>query len=239
MLGSLPYRFKDWLWRCLVRVQNRILFERAKSIRVARQQRALESTVDYIEKHLPLVQSVGSRHELLTQAFRRADISGDRLILEFGVWMGVSLNLIARLAGKTVFGFDSFEGLPEAWGGDLWKKGDFAVAHLPKVRSNVILVKGWFDSTLPEFLEKHKGQIGFLHIDSDLYSSCKTVLDVLAPRLKPGAVIVFDDYFNFPQWEEGEAKAFGEFLSRTGLACEFIGYNRNGEQLAVLLKEKS
>jgi hypothetical protein len=51
-------------------------------------------------------------------------------------------------------------------------------------------------------------------------------------------VIVLDDYFNFPQWEEGEAKAFSEFLSRTNLSCEFISYNRNGEQLAVLLKEK-
>jgi len=232
------HRAKDRIWRFFVRAQNRVLIERAKAIGVARQQRAMESSLDYIEKHLPYVESVRTRHELIVNSFKRADVSGDRQILEFGVWMGDSLNLIAKHAGKTVFGFDSFEGLPESWGGDLWKKGNFAVSSLPKVRGNVVLVKGWFNETLPEFLEKHSGDIGFLHVDSDLYSSCKTVLDLLQPRLMAGTVIVFDDYFNFPQWQEGEAKAFHEFMERTHMSCEFIGYNRSGEQLAVILREK-
>ena len=55
-------------------------------------------------------------------------------------------------------------------------------------------------------------------------------------RLVPGTVIVFDEFFNYPQWEDGEFKAFQEFLAKTKLSCEFIGYNRNGEQAAVILK---
>jgi hypothetical protein len=55
-------------------------------------------------------------------------------------------------------------------------------------------------------------------------------------RLLPGTVIVFDEFFNYPQWEDGEFKAFQEFLAKTQLSCEFIGYNRNGEQAAVILK---
>jgi len=85
---------------------------------------------------------------------------------------------------------------------------------------------------------EHKGLIGFLHIDSDLYSSAKTIFELLEPRLKPGAVIVFDEYFNFTEWQECEYKAFMEFLGKTGLSFEFIGYNRNEEQVAVVLREQ-
>jgi hypothetical protein len=85
-------------------------------------------------------------------------------------------------------------------------------------------------------LKENPGQIGFLHIDSDLYSSAKTIFELLSSRLRPGAVIVFDEYFNYPEWEEGEYKAFMEFLDKTGLSIEFIGYHRNEEQVAVILK---
>ena len=207
----------------------------AKCIYSARQRRALESTVDYVEKYMPHVESVKSKPELLTKALAQADVSGDRLILEFGVFQGGSINHIARLTSQTVHGFDSFEGLAEIWG-DTWKKGDFLVARLPKVRSNVNLVKGWYNESLSPFLREHKGQVGFLHIDCDLYSSCKTVFELLEPRMGPGTVIVFDEYFNYPQWEDGEFKAWQEYLAKTGLSFEFIGYNRNAEQVAVILK---
>ena len=218
----------------LGQLQDWILLQEAKSIYVARQQRALASTVEYIEKNMPLVESVKSRPKLLTKAFGRADTSGDRLICEFGVFKGVSINHIAKLTGKIVFGFDSFEGLPEKWG-DGWKKGEFAVARLPKVRSNVTLIKGWFNESLPPFLKQNRGSVGFLHVDCDLYSSTKTIFELLEPRLGRGTVIVFDEYFNYPQWEGGEFKAFQEFLSKTRFSCEFIGYHRNGEQVAVIL----
>jgi len=62
---------------------------------------------------------------------------------------------------------------------------------------------------------------------------------LLEPKLKPGAVIVFDEYFNYPGWKQGEYKAFMEFLEKTGYAFEFIGYNRNEEQVAVILRTKT
>ena len=253
MLRKLAFRLRKFVSRVLVFPALRILFRlldslRAgrmrdvglllsgeKSIYLARQRRALAATVEYVEKYLPHVESVTSKPELLSRAFGRADISGDRLICEFGVFAGESINHLAELTPKTLFGFDSFEGLPEEWG-DTWKKGDFVVARLPKVRANVTLVKGWFNESLPPFLQQHTGQMGFVHVDCDLYSSCKTVFALLEPRLGPGTVIVFDEYFNYPQWEDGEFKAFQEFLSRTKRSCEFIGYNRNGEQVAVILK---
>lgn len=206
-----------------------------KSIYQARQHRALISTMEYVEKYMPHVASVKCKPELLTRAFGMADVSGDRLVCEFGVFKGESINHVAKLTPKKLYGFDSFEGLAEEWG-DTWKKGDFLVPRMPSVRDNVTLVKGWFNETLPKFLKENPGKVGFLHVDCDLYSSCKTIFELMESRLVPGTVIVFDEFFNYPQWEDGEFKAFQEFLAKTKLSCEFIGYNRNGEQAAVILK---
>ena len=79
--------------------------------------------------------------------------------------------------------------------------------------------------------------MGFIHIDCDLYSSTKTIFDLLKERIKPGCVLVFDEYFNHPSWEEDEYKAFMEFIAETGLKYEYIGYNRLHEQAAVRIIE--
>jgi hypothetical protein len=120
------------------------------------------------------------------------------LVLEFGVFSGRTINALAEsLSGHSLWGFDSFEGLPETWRSE-FSQGVFKLDSLPAVRENVTLVKGWFDKTLPVFLEKTKGDVGFVHIDCDLYSSSKTVLGLLKDRLRDGAVLVFDEYFNYP-----------------------------------------
>jgi hypothetical protein len=234
MLRKLLARATDAIAYPVGSVMNRVAMRQAVDIPLERRRRALATTVDFVQRHLLQVKPAWSQFELLSDAFPQADISGDRLICEFGVFKGGTINHIATMTPKTVFGFDSFEGLPEAWGRGL-KQGHFALKKLPRVRQNVTLIKGWFDETLPSFLERNQGMIGFLHVDCDLYSSTKIVLDLLQPRLAPGAVIVFDEYFNHPEWEQGEHKAFNEFLAKTGLSFEFIGYNCLGEQLAVKL----
>ena len=245
MFKTLRFRIRKFLFKgvflTLLAVRRWLNFSRIqelKSIPLERQRRALATTVDYVERHMRHLDSVGSKNELLTKAFKHADVTGERLICEFGVFMGHSVNHIAKMTSRPVFGFDSFEGLPERWRDGL-EQGAFAVPKLPKVCNNVTLVKGLFNESLPDFLKNHNGLVGFLHIDSDLYSSAKTIFELLEPRLKPGTVIVFDEYFNYPDWQEGEYKAFMEFLDKTGLAGEFIGYQRNEEQVAVILREKS
>jgi predicted O-methyltransferase YrrM len=200
-------------------------------------QRATETTADYVIKHMIKVDSADSGKDLLTKALAKADLKSDSIVCEFGVFSGSSINHIASLANQPVYGFDSFEGLPEQWRDNIGK-GYFKVAALPKVKSNVTLIKGWFNETLPPFVESHKEPIGFIHIDCDLYSSTKTVFDVLAQRIQPGCVIVFDEYFNYPGWEEGEFKAFQEFIRKSGLDYEYIGYNRRHEQVAVKIKAR-
>lgn len=151
------------------------------------------------------------------------------------MFQGGSINHIAKkLPFSKIDGFDSFEGLPEAWR-DGYAEGSFKMNQLPTVESNVALHKGWFDSTLPAFLEKVESgiNVGYLHVNCDLYSSTKTIFACLANRIKSGTVIVFDEYFNYPGWEGGEFKAFKEFIAYSGLSYEYLTYNRLHEQVAV------
>jgi hypothetical protein len=84
---------------------------------------------------------------------RRALITINGLIMEFGVYKGESINFIADLLpNRQIYGFDSFEGLPETWRYNFYK-GTFKLNNLPEVRKNVVLVKGLFEDTLPKFKE--------------------------------------------------------------------------------------
>ena len=97
---------------------------------------------------------------------------------------------------------------------------------MPRVRSNVVLHKGWFDQTLPIWLKQNVGPISFAHIDCDLYSSTKTIFDLLGRRLTKGSIVVFDEYFGYPNWQAHEFKAFREFVEANGISYDYIGYAR-------------
>jgi hypothetical protein len=81
--------------------------------------------------------------------------------------------------------------------------------------------------------------VAFLHLDADLYSSTVTVLEHVGPRLRPGSVIVFDEYFNYPGWEQHEHRAWLEFVAKTGITYQYVAYTCNNEQVAVVVKEAS
>lgn len=237
-------RFKQLFWKALdsaafpaAVIMNRVAMRQAKDIRLGRHKRALASTVDFVEQHMQKAGAFGSKFDLLSAALAQANLSGEKLICEFGVFRGGTINHIATRTSKTVYGFDSFEGLPESWDQGL-EKGHFSVKQLPKVRPNVTLIKGWFDQTIPPFLKQNAGTAALLHIDCDLYSSTKIVFDLMEPRIAPGTVIVFDEYFNFPDWQNGEHKAFTEYLERTGLTCRYIGYHVKGQQVAAVLESR-
>jgi hypothetical protein len=173
-----------------------------------------------------------SRNEVLDLALRH--LPDDGLVCEFGVFEGASINHIAaRVPHRAVFGFDSFEGLPEHWR-ESFGPGMFTTGgRLPEVRPNVRLLKGWFDETLPPFVARHPGPVALLHVDCDLYSSTKCVLEHLGGSLVPGSVVVFDEYFNYPGWERHEFRAFSEFVAARRLRYEYLAYNRLHEQVAV------
>jgi len=105
----------------------------------------------------------------------------------------------------TFYGFDSFVGLPEHWRPGSRKRAFSRDGELPPVRANVKLIRGFFADTLPTFVAAHASKtISFMHVDCDLYSSTKTIFAETRALLAPGTIIVFDEYFNAPEWREEE-----------------------------------
>ena len=168
-------------------------------------------------------------------------VSNEGLFLEFGVWRGESINFLAALIRpRIIYGFDSFKGLPEFWRRNC-PKGTFNLnGRIPQVRKNVKLIKGQFDKTLPKFVKQIKSKkAAFVHIDSDLYSSCKTILNNLVSLDLDGTVMLFDEFYNYSGWETGEYKALMEFLSESKYAAQYIGRVKYGEQVMIKLKKKN
>lgn len=185
---------------------------------LALRQLAVEDSARYIWDNFREVNVFKHRHETVRYAVQLASVDG--LFLEFGVHTGGTITQAARLRPeKHFYGFDSFEGLPEDWAGTGKLAGDFNLSgNLPNVPENVTLVKGWFDQTIPVWKTTNPGPISYLHVDSDLYSSAVTIFETLEERFVPGTVILFDEYFGYPDWRNGEHKAFVEMINRTGFA---------------------
>ena len=133
---------------------------------------------------------------------------------------------------QEVYGFDSFEGLPEQWHNE--PKGSYSTNRvIPTVPDNVSLYAGWFEDTLPEFLKNHTGPVRFMNIDCDIYSSTKTVLDLLADRIISGTVIVFDEYIGNEHWREDEFKAFQEAVTKYCWNYEYICFSFFTKQVVI------
>ncbi len=104
---------------------------------------------------------------------------------------------------------------------------------MPKVPPNVSFEVGLFDETLPDFLERHSNPVAFLHVDCDLYSSTCTIFKNIGPRLQPGCIVLFDEYYNFPRWQEHEFRAFREYVDRSGVTYSYVGWAATSQQAAV------
>jgi len=197
--------------------------------------RAIQDSADFAQEKAGNAMVFDDKEDLWKYCLNEAATDG--LFLEFGVYKGYSINRYAKNLPNIVFhGFDSFQGLPSKWEGMCAVKGFFTThGRLPKVRKNVKLYKGWFDKTIPAFLETHPPSqtVSFLHVDCDIYSSTVTILDMLQSRLESGAIIVFDEYFGYPNWRSGEHKAWEEFTQKHSIGFDIIALSR--QQLAVRL----
>ena len=150
---------------------------------------------------------------------------------EFGCHSGrtfsATINAAQYLGLRTArhLAFDSFEGLPatdEAEDG-IFKGGAYATGvdkFLKIIRSKTgftipssDVVVGFYEHSLTPNLGERMPAAGFVHIDVDLYSSAKLVLDFVMPLCRQGTVILFDDWYTFPGGQiKGERKALEEFL---------------------------
>jgi hypothetical protein len=203
-------------------------------------------TARYLEKHALGAKMFADKFALLTFCAELSKSAfapnGERhiesLVLEFGVHTGGTINHLAGvLPDATVYGFDVFTGLPEDWRAG-FEKGHFAVDGLPPVKENVTLIKGLFSDTLPRFMEDHPNKrVALLHVDCDLYSSTVDIFQQLGPRLVPGSVICFDEYWNYPGWREHEFKAWREWTKQNAVSYKYVGLVPSHQQVAVRITE--
>lgn len=190
---------------------------------LALRQRAVDDSVDYVLSERRFDNARVTQHNASALAQALSEVTLDGMIAEFGVHRGKSLTQIARFfPDRTVHGFDSFVGLPTAWGAK--EAGAFDIGGKPPELpvSNVDFHVGWFDDTVPVFAREHSGPFAFAHLDADLYSSTKTVFDHLGDWFVPGTIAVFDEYFGYHGWQLHEHKAFHELLEQRGFTFEAI-----------------
>ena len=143
----------------------------------------------------------------------------ENIFLEFGVYTGGSINLFSKqlkAINANICGFDTFEGLTEDWLTHVFfPKGSLSLNNkLPKVEKNVQLIKGKIQDTLDFFLnENSKKKVVFAHMDMDTYASTKYALSKIKPFLQKGSVILFDEFYGYPNWQQEEYKAFTEVFN--------------------------
>jgi hypothetical protein len=229
LADKLRARFMDRAGQSFTAIRRP--FDSFNVIDVAFFQAANESA-EYWRENMITATEFGSGADLLAHALSLVNLKG--LFLEFGVASGYTISQIAQLSGTQVFGFDSFEGLPEPWRTG-FPKGRFS-GGIPRVPSNVSIVRGWFSETLPKFIQEHDEPVAFLHVDCDLYSSTKCIFDLLYPQIGPGCVIVFDEYFNYPGWQHHEHKAFMELVERRQFNFRYDAFVPGYQQVCVVIQ---
>jgi len=154
--------------------------------------------------------------------------------LEFGVSKGSSFRWwVNRIKHPEAhfYGFDTFTGLPEAWG--KFKAGDMGNGNAPPVipdDERHTFYQGLFQATLPGFLENYDAsRPKVIHLDADIYSATLYVLTRIHPYLRPGDILLFDE-FNVPMHEY---KAFSEWVAAYYVDYEVLGAVNNYYQVAM------
>jgi predicted O-methyltransferase YrrM len=149
-------------------------------------------------------------------------LEGD--MAEFGVWKGGSAKLIASHMNprKTLFLFDTFEGIPEHTVGPKDENDKLSGAfkhqtsinivksYLSEYKNNIELVPGVFPESLDSMEMLYDQVFSFVHVDVDTYVSTKEALKFFYPRLICGGVIIVHDY-GFKS-TRGAMKAVNEFV---------------------------
>ena len=206
---------------------------------------------DFLKNIIPEIDEVNKKHiefinaYSLTPLIRRwtliksihyinkKNLVGD--IVECGIWRGGNLFLAkkiqdqySRTIKRKLYGFDTFEGMPEPsiYDGkrinkiyqnfknknEPWAKASLDdVKHSSKELFSDIedfnFIKGMVEDTLKN-KKNLPNKIALLRLDTDLYESTKIELNTLYPLLVDRGVLIIDDYGDFP----GCRKAVDEYF---------------------------
>lgn len=188
--------------------------------------------VEY-DDYFSLVRNYSKRYDLYQFITDKYNLTDEAICyLEFGVSRGLSFKWwlnAAKQESSEFYGFDTFEGLPESWGS--FKKGDM-IAGIPDINDKRAgFVKGLFQDTLYDFVAERsfEDKRTVLHLDADLFSATVFVLTTMHRFMKPGDIILFDE-FNVPNHE---FEAFRIFEQSFNLKYKVVGAVNNYFQVAL------
>lgn len=174
----------------------------------------IRSEALYYHSKIPAFKDRWEMHEHLVT--KHLDPEEKIHFLEFGVYKGQSFYIWVdghKHPESRFAGFDTFTGLPEDWGNI--KKGSFSAggnlpAYITDPRSKFHV--GLIQDTLPVFIPTlSPGHRKVIHIDVDIYNATLFTLIQLHPHLRPGDIIIFDDFFTITKAAH-EFKAFYDYL---------------------------
>lgn len=209
----------------------KLAWKHSKNMMAESQRHAVDASTKFAFTNFLGARIFHSKHAVMDYAISESSVDG--FVAEFGVFTGEMLNYLAHKFSHVVYGFDVFTGLPETWRVG-YDKGHFDTTGMTlHFAENCKLYKGLFSETLPIFKKEVAIEAKLIHIDSDLYSSALDVLYSLSERIVPGTIIVFDEFVNLHGWENGEVKAWQEFVKANDVKFEYIAWNVVGEEVAV------
>jgi len=224
--GTMKLTSSCWLFQFDLIAFGKVKETEFRSINVV----AVDELVDETYPNVPRIPG-GEISVWKTAAANR----GMGMTLEFG--LGRSTIYLSRSVAETtssseeiLHSFDSLQGLPEKWR-DGFEKGKFSldgkippsVVELP----NAQIHEGWVNETLPRFLDSNPIEpVGLLVMDFCVEHSTAFVLDQLACRLNKGSIVLFANFFNYPNWIEtsGERSAWLSAVDRWGIQFETTGF---------------
>jgi hypothetical protein len=185
------------------------------------------------------------RHYTLSHLLRNLDsLQGD--FCELGCWRGLSAYQTARYIQKQhpesrFCILDSFEGLSEykpedMEGRDYDRDAMRRALACPEdiVKENlkeygfVSYHKGWIPSQFHEVADR---SFSWVHVDVDLYQPIKDAAEFFYPRMRPGAIMLFDDY-GYAQFP-GAKKAVDEFVATLKSGTHFFQPLTTGQAILV------
>lgn len=166
-------------------------------------------------------------------------------VLEVGVWRGGTAGIMAQQLANikstaTLYLADTFSGVAKAGANDSFYTGGEHSDTSQQIVEDVLnnksqyphykILKGIFPEDTAQEIKADE-QFSLCHIDVDVYTSAKDILEWVWKRLIPGGVVVFDDY-GFHSCT-GVTKLVDEYRSH---ADRQIIHNLNGHAIMIKLK---
>jgi O-methyltransferase len=203
--------------------------------------RYTEDMIDQLLQRYSLISdqvSVEQVRVILNELVRVIDNGIEGAVVEFGCYSGTTSLFIRRLLdslgdSREFHVYDSFVGLPAKTGednsvaGDQFQAGELMVSKKDFLREfqkaglrPPVVHKAWF-SDLTEADVPSK--LAFAFLDGDFYQSIRDSLQLVLPRLQPGATIILDDYAR--EALPGVAKAVHELIPESQQAKITTSHN--------------